>query len=106
MNEATKELVKLHNDPENFCTENPDICLTWKGRQDAYSRLISIANVKCKPLPEHIVTEVSIIIRSQNLVHNDRFYLSNIVVKVHAFLYISYSISCLIQSQYPKARPN
>ena len=64
MSKAIEELETLHIAPKRPFTkeemENPDIRFPWKGRQDAYSCLISVANAKdkLKPLPEHVVNQV------------------------------------------------
>ena len=64
MSKAIEELETLHTAPKRPFTkeemENPDIRFPWKGRQDAYSCLMSVANAnhKLQSLPECVVNQV------------------------------------------------
>ena len=83
MSKAIEELQLLHDAPKRSYTEKereePDIWYPWKGRQDAYSCLISVANAehKLKPLPEHVVNQVIVIL---NNYYNYIIYQSNFII--------------------------
>ena len=83
MTKAIEELQLLHDAPKRSYTEKereePNIWYPWKGRQDAYSCLISVANAenKLKPLPEHVVNQVIVVLNNYILNLKVGLYIHN-----------------------------